>query len=115
MHESASVADRFTGRRRNFLARSGVGYLKKEYPSARKDYSVGQARSLPAMGPFAFLEVKASLSLRVMERVVHGEGAGRLIQLHHEKASPFTSHHHPLRLGVPSGPVWLVGIAELQT
>src|SRR5713226_8709770 len=53
---------------------------------AREDCSVWPTRSLPAVRPIPVREVEPSLSLSIMKGVVHGEGAGGLVQFQHEKA-----------------------------
>ena len=46
---------------------------------ARENRSVWKTRSLPSVRPLTIGEVKAGFPIYIMESIVHGESAGRLI------------------------------------
>jgi len=46
---------------------------------SRENHSVRQTRSLPSVRPLTIGEVEAGFAIHIMESIVHGESAGRLV------------------------------------
>src|SRR6266567_5844433 len=80
----------------------------------REDDSVRAVCSSPSMRPLTIGKVEARFPVRIMESIVHCEGAGCHVELQQIKAGLGACHHNPLRLRIPACPVWREGIAELQ-